>query len=523
LSVSSNAKNILVVEDNQDDLMQISRTLKNENYTLKSATSLKYTSELIENIKIDLILCDLNIDDSQGLNTFSYLKSKFEKIPIVILSGYSDDALALRAVQGGAQDYIPKKELDSPRFLSLIKFALERSDLLQRIKDSEKLAVRQSEFKSKFLSHFSHEIRTPLNSITSSTSLLEMTKMSAEQAGYVNSLKCGSGRLKTIVNDILDISSIEAGKLKVSMKNCNINSVVNEISTLFMQMARNKNLILMTDISEDVPQSFLTDSKRLIQILSNLIVNAIKFTYSGRVKLSVSKKENKIFFSVEDTGRGIPSEKKENLFQPFMQTQFTDSNEGTGLGLTICKKLTELMGGRIYLADYGPGTKFILEFPVNSGDSPHSLKAEVTNKEIHLKINLENISQIGAKKNCLVVEDEPFSRKLLCTILNKIGFKSTPVNNGKEALEKIHEGKNFHVIFMDFSMPIMNGPESAKEIRKIDKLTPIIATTGNAFDSDKSLCLKAGMNNFLAKPITLESLVQILSDEKVICIEPEKK
>jgi two-component system sensor histidine kinase/response regulator len=339
---------LLLLEDDEVDSQLIERSLKPLETEIVRFSSAKEACAYLENNPVDIILSDLNVSDTFGIETFFVFYKRFQGIPIIILSGYTEDDIALQAVKEGAQDFVRKAEIRSGNLIHKIKFAIERSKLVEQLRQSREELVRESAFKSEFLVHFSHEIRTPLNAVIGNTSILELTHLDKEQTDLVKILKRGAERLLSIVNDILDISKIEAGKLDVISKPFNLREMVGDVLAIFSNESKNKTILISEYVDPKMPSEIESDEKRIKQILLNLISNAIKFTEEGHISIAVtSTQDGKIKFTVEDSGRGISDVDIAKIFSPFMQIYSSDMNVGTGLGLVISQKLAQLLGGEI--------------------------------------------------------------------------------------------------------------------------------------------------------------------------------
>ncbi|MBV7271753.1 response regulator [Clostridium sp. PL3] len=390
----------------------------------------------------------------------------------------------------------------------------------QKIMEEYKIAKESAEAatktKSEFLANMSHEIRTPMNVIIGFTNLVLKTDLSAKQLDYINKIKSSSKNLLGIINDILDFSKIEAGKLELESINFNLKDVISSTVAMIQMKAIDKGLRLICDISEDIPCYLNGDHLRLQQILMNLLNNSIKFTETGSILIKASllysnEKNCKISFSVKDTGIGITKDLLPKLFTPFSQadTSITRKYGGTGLGLTICKNLVNMMNGDIEVeSEYGVGSiftftlEFNLETEIKSNDN---LKVDKTLKRIELK------KHIKAAK-VLLVEDVILNQKFITELLHDTKLIVDIANNGKEALKAI-TASNYDIILMDIQMPIMDGYEATRIIRKDSKFAqlPIIAMTANAMEGTKEDCLKAGMNDYISKPIDIDQLFLILN------------
>jgi signal transduction histidine kinase/CheY-like chemotaxis protein len=385
---------------------------------------------------------------------------------------------------------------------------------VQLIKELEKATAAAKEsalIKEQFLANMSHEIRTPLNAIKGFSRLLSLTPLSAQQKEYTGIINESSGNLLNIVNDILDISKIEARKFRIDSKEFDLIKLMGSIEAMFATQAAEKGLDYRQCIDEAVPVYLKGDPDRLSQILINLVSNAIKFTHSGFVSVDVSPVFSEadkcsLRFSVSDSGKGIPADKQELIFKRFEQL-YTDANDviqGTGLGLSIVRNLSELMGGMVSVQSKdGSGATFsvLLPFAVINKTADGQLR---TGEE---KETDDSTVYEGA--NVLVVEDNKVNQLLMKKILERKGIDAMVVSNGQEALNIIAE-RNFDLIFLDIQMPVMDGYSASQKIRSTGNAAPVVAMTAFALPGEQAKCFEAGMNEYLAKPVDHLQLNRIL-------------
>jgi PAS domain S-box-containing protein len=393
---------------------------------------------------------------------------------------------------------------------------LDCRDIEQRKKDAEEL-LRAQKAKELFLANISHEIRTPINGIAGMASLLSQNPNANEQATYLHAIQHAADNLKVIINDILDLASIESGKLKFEHIGFNLNDLMQSIIDSFSFQASEKKISLHYQLHPDANRIFLGDPVRLNQVLLNLIGNAIKFTQQGSISLSchVSKKTSKnyyLVFEVKDTGIGIPKTKLNTIFESFSQVDASVTRKygGTGLGLTIVKQLVDLQKGNISVkSKEGSGSVFAVTIPYQVA-SPSELPGQVNKSTAYQKKSLSHLS-------VLLVEDNDINRLYAGSILKIWDCQIDSAENGLVAVEKIKNG-DYDIVLMDIQMPVMDGLEATKVIRgssSSKSLIPIIALTANATHKDIEECLAAGMNDWVAKPFTPEDLYKKLTRLKI--------
>jgi signal transduction histidine kinase len=491
----------------------------------------------VEKVAPDVIFIEAN---TAWKNDFEQCKSisanrKTNYIPIMVLCTDACEDKKVLAFENGCVDYIcapfntaeliarakvhiklkNSREECFKTNKQLQKQIKERRNLERELRLAKEIAEASTKSKSDFLASMSHEIRTPMNGIIGTASLLKNTELDETQKDYMDIIDYSANNLLTIINDILDISKIEAGQITLEGIDFNLHNVINETIKLLKPKAREKGIKYSAKIDPAVPMYAKGDPIRLKQIVINLANNAIKFTKSGSVHIEVEtlkfdRVHRKYLIKVIDTGIGIPESANARIFAEYLQADDTTARQygGTGLGLSIAKRLVELMNGEIgFESEVGKGSTFWFTASLLIGkEPPYSLEDKDA-------IRLDD----NDKYSILIAEDNLINQKVVIATLKKMGHRMEIADDGKIAFE-MHKKKRYDVILMDIQMPVMDGFESTRLIREwenksgFEKPVSIIAMTANAMKEDREKCLSAGMDNYISKPFKAVELSRMLDE-----------
>jgi CheY-like chemotaxis protein len=386
----------------------------------------------------------------------------------------------------------------------------ERKQMEEDLLQAKTAAESANRAKSAFLANMSHEIRNPMNGVLGMTQLIEMSELTEEQRKYVAVLRTTGKNLMTLINDILDLSKIEAGKITMELVEFSLLKCINDVTLIHKHVFIDKRLKLDVDVSKDIPHFMMGDQHRIKQILNNLVGNAVKFTSQGGVSLSAHILEHYdasllVEIAIRDTGIGISPEALEKIFLPFEQEDgsTTRTYGGTGLGLTISRRLAELMGGSITVeSSTDAGSCFKVTLPFAAVIESVALQ-EIPQKEI--------VSWDGPLLRILLVENDQVNITFGSSLIKKLGHEVAVAENGRECLAAL-ENDRFDVVLMDINMPVMNGEETLREIRRKEQETDlhqkVIALTAYSLRGDKERFIDEGFDGYVSKPMAVSELVR---------------
>ena len=540
---SSLGSRILVVDDYLDIRILLERTIRRDGHQVLVAPDAESAMDMLSSNPVDVVLTDVELPDQNGLELTRTIKQNYPDTEVIVVTGHATMEVVARALRLGAFDYISKPFNDLTLVRAAVNRALEKLSLRQRIDEQvvelkgqieERRAVEAElvqarekaelavEAKSLFLASMSHEIRTPMNGVIGMTDLLLRTELSERQRRFIETIRRSGDALLTIIDDILDWSKIEAGKLNLQSIDFDLRRTVDDVTELLSNQARPKGLILSVKTPEDMATAFNGDPGRLRQILTNLLGNAIKFTDEGEVCIDISIREETeddalIYFGVVDSGVGISQENQDKLFQSFVQVDgsYTRQHGGTGLGLAISKQLSELMGGEIGVeSEIGTGSTFWFTVRLQ--------------KQIGLGHGLSTGEFKLDRHRILVVDGDDTTRSLICEQLQSWGISTGSAASGKEGLQTLdrayEEGAAFDSVLLDLQLPGIDGLEIARRVKASETLkdTNLITLTSVTQRGHGKQVFEAGIVGYIPKPVRAFELHEVLHElDNLLARSPE--
>lgn len=509
---------LLLVEDDEDDYVLTRDMLRASalfTFELDWAQSVEQARAWLSKNVHDICLMDYRLGPDVGLNLVREAGTLGFTAPIVMLTGQEDAGVESEAAEAGAVDYLLKKTLSTEQLQRTIRYALSRREI-DRERFERLRAESANRSKTEFMATLSHEIRTPLTAVLGFTELL--LNQCTDDSIY-NSLAIidrNGKHLLSLLNDTLDLTKIEAGKLEIEKGPIEFWLFLADIYALNKISAQEKGIRFTIDLPSELPQVIYSDATRLRQILLNLLGNAIKFTNVGEVQLAVEIEQRKgkrfLLFHVKDSGPGIAQDDIERIFTPFYQIATPEKfRKGTGLGLTISHRLAEKLGGSVTVScSSSAGTTFTL--CIDPGDLNDATIAVVDMDITSWAVPLLNaLPELPGK--VLVVDDVEDIGRLIENILITAGAKSDYAVNGRQALDMLNAApEEYALIIMDLNMPVMTGYEALTAIRESGNQIPVIALTAASLQGENEKCLAMGFSHFLSKPIRASMLISVIAN-----------
>lgn len=522
---------ILIVDDVSENLFALNALLQRDDVIILKALSGYLALELMMKHDFCLTFIDVQMPEMNGFELAELMRgsNKTKNIPIIFVTATAkEQGFSFKGYESGAVDFL-LKPLDPFAvkskmniFVEIFHQKMELKNQLETItrlvgdlNHSKEEAEKANSSKTQFLANMSHEIRTPLGAILGFLDLLKNPVCTVEEKeNYIVIVERNSQQLLSLINDILDLSKVEAGKMSIEKINFSLNEMLQDLTSLMTFKAKEKGIEFHLKTDTLIPEFVASDPVRVRQIISNIAGNAVKFTEKGCVELRVSFTEPILKLTIKDTGAGISKDQVCKLFQPFAQADSSTTRKfgGTGLGLILSRRLAEALDGKLDLLESkdGQGSTFLIELK-----TPAALEAKVSelSQRNVLKPIPHGLSKNGQSLNhlnVLLVEDSLDNQMLITTYLRKEGATVTTALDGCKGVAEALRG-NFDVVLMDIQMPVLDGHEATKKLRQANYLKPIIALTAHAMKEERVKGLASGFTDFLTKPIQRTLLLEVLS------------
>ncbi|MDQ6962706.1 MAG: response regulator [Mariprofundaceae bacterium] len=548
---------ILMIDDSTDDAALILHQLRNSNYhiTMKHIDHLDELQSQLQEAIWDVILCDIMMPNLTVQQVLTTLKEHEIETPVLVMSGHIEMAQAIDLLHAGAKDFIRKD--DTARLIPSIERALnnyqvrqEKKYALEALQVAKEEAEKANQEKSYFLMVMNHELRRPLHGIEGLLDILseENQAWTQEQRDFLEMARSSTTSINQLVNDVLDFNAAESGCMHIQNHTFDLVTFLVDTLDPFFTIMKSNGLHILFEM-KNLPHAVISDSSRLRQILFNLVNNAIKFTHSGKITLYAEMQldafeREVLYFSITDTGEGLSEENLQHIFQPFANFHQADTEQhlGAGLGTSIVKKILEMMEGQIWVkSSLGVGSCFSFEIPIivcpKTSENPyahvdyvyhdndsHDTLDQLSRDFTKAQNNTTNLSlQLNSELNILLVEDDPVSQIITQRGLKQANMQIHLASNGLDAWDKIQQ-QSYDVLITDLEMPKLDGISLTKKIRTTElsnqhKALPIICLTAHKLPEIKKACLDAGMNQFLTKPIDINTVIHTIRN----LIKPSNK